>query len=737
MFYLVKVLIGRAALSLDRFFTYYSYDDSYHLGMRVLVPFGASKNTMGFILEEPERIDMSLEEYQELNDIKLAKINKAVDQFPLLDENLINLAHKIKDYYKSDMLRVLNVFFPPSLKPKDSALSKPQARFANFVIVNKDVNCTPNRTEARLLDEINKHKDGLRESKITAKKTLKKLLDSGVLTVKQVPLSRIPEMEIAQLKPFDLTDEQEKAFAQIVNSSSNVFLLEGVTGSGKTEVYLRLAEHYLKMNKGVIILVPEIALTDRMSYLFSSYFKESISILNSSLSDARKYDEYRKILFGESRIVLGTRSAIFAPVKNLGLIIIDEEHSNSYKQDNVPYYDAITVSKMRSEIEGAKVVLGSATPRIIDKVRAEKGIYEPVFLKKRYALNQDKEIIFIDMNNSRNLNPEWSPLFSIPLVTAINENLIKHQQTMLLLNRRGYSPVFKCRDCGHIVTCPNCNIPLNYHKRTDVLKCHHCGYQVSSVDYTCECGSKEFLKLGFGTERVFEDLRFLFPNAKIRRLDSDVSSNQVRHEVLADFASGEADIIIGTQIIAKGHDFPKVSLACILDADASLMLPTYMANEETFDLISQFVGRAGRAELKGKILIQTYVPDNKILKLAASQNYEEFYNLELLERKKYQYPPYTYLVHIVVRGIDLKRTEDVSYILKNFFLEKILDKRINLYGPSVPYIPHINGRFYRQLLLKYKSWDEMSPILDEIKTIRIANRDVEILTDVDPGSEAL
>ncbi len=737
MFYLIKVLIGRAALSLDRFFTYYSIEDTYHLGMRVLVPFGSSKSTMGFILEEPKRIDMSVEEYQEQNGIKLSKINRPVDEFPLLDESLIKLAYRINDYYKSDMLKVLNAFFPPSLKPKDSSLSKPQTRFADFVIINKDVSYKPNRTEAKLLEEISAHKDGLRASKITAKKTLKKLIEAGVLTIKQVPLSRIPEMEINELKPFDLTAEQERAYEQIIDSDSHIFLLEGVTGSGKTEVYLKLAEHYLKLNKGVIILVPEIALTDRMSYLFSSYFKESISILNSSLSDARKYDEYRRILLGESRIVLGTRSAIFAPVKDLGLIVIDEEHSSSYKQDNSPFYDAITVSKMRSEIQGLKVVLGSATPRIIDKARAQRGLYEPIYLKTRYALNQDKEISFIDMNDSKNLNPQLASLFSLPLVTAINENLMKHQQTMLLLNRRGYSPIFKCRNCGHIVACPNCNIPLNYHKRTDTLKCHHCGYQTSAVEYICGCGSRDFLRLGFGTERVYEELRFLFPNANIRRLDSDVSSNQVRHEVLADFASGEADIIIGTQLIAKGHDFPKVSLACILDADASLMLPTYLANEETFDLISQFVGRAGRAELKGKILIQTYVPENKILRLAASQNYEEFYALELQERKKYQYPPYTYLVHIVVRGIDLKRTEDVSYILKNYFLENIIDKRINLYGPSAPYIPHINGRFYRQLLLKYKSWEEMSPILDKIKTIRIANQDVEILIDVDPGSEAL
>lgn len=737
MFYLVKVLIGRAVVSLDRSFDYYTTDEGYHLGMRVLVPFGPSKKTMGFILEEPIKIEKSLDEYQEENKIKLSKITAKVDDFPLLDDNLIELAHRIQNYYKADLIRVLNTFFPPSLKPKDSSLNKPQAKFADFILFNQDANFELTKREAQLVSDIKKHKNGIRASKITAKKTLKRLVEAGILKVEKVPLSRIPELELNELPSFDLTVPQKQVYDQILVSDKRIFLFQGVTGSGKTEVYLKLAKEYLDKDEGVIVLVPEIALTDRMSYLFSSYFKESISILNSSLSDARKYDEYKRLLTGESRIVLGTRSAIFAPVKNLGLIIIDEEHSSSYKQDSIPYYDAITVAKMRSDIEGVKVVLGSATPRVIDKIRAVKNIYEPVYLTARYSKNQDKDVFFVDMNDSQNLNPKWSPLFSIPLVESIQENLNRHEQTMLLLNRRGYAPIFKCRNCGKTVTCPNCEIPLIYHKRDETLRCHHCGYQVSALGHICTCGSSDYLKLGYGTERAFDELRFLFPNASIRRLDSDVSSNQVRHEVLADFAEGSADILIGTQIIAKGHDFPKVTLAAILDADSSLTLPTYLASEETFNLISQFVGRAGRADLRGRIILQTYVPTNKILQLAAKQDYESFFQLELAERKKYQYPPYTYLTRVMVRGIDKGKVEDVSFGLKNMFIDKTKNLRVNIYGPSIPYISYINGRYYRQLLLKYKSWDEISPVLDEVKTIRIANPDVEIAIDVDPGSEAI
>ncbi len=739
MFYLVKVLIGRSVIALDRFFDYYSFDDSYHAGMRVLVPFGNSASTVGFVLEEPTLVDSTPEEYAKAHNLtKLVKIKGPVDDFSILSPELIKLAYKMKDKYKADLIKILDTFFPPSLKPRDSALNKPQARYAQFVKIVEDANVSLTKKEAELFEKIAASKDGIRKSRITAKKALEKLLEKKAVVIEDVPLSRIPEMEIANAKPFDLTLDQQKAYEEISNSDKPV-LLYGVTGSGKTEVYLKLAEECVRQGKGVLILVPEIILTDRMSELFSSYFKESISVLHSSLSDARKYDEYRRLIFSESRIVLGTRSAIFAPVQNLGLIIIDEEHSSSYKQDNTPFYDAITVASMRKEIEGAKVVLGSATPRIIDMARADRNIYQKVTMDKRYSLNQECDVSFIDMNDSKNLDFNTSVLFSIPLQKAIEENLNKHQQTMLLINRRGYSPIYRCSNCLKTIKCPNCNIPLSYHKRDDTLRCHHCGYQESTIDLTCECGGKEFTKLGYGTERTFVELKSLFPNAKIHRLDSDVSSNRVRHEVLEEFAEGDADIIVGTQIIAKGHDFPRVTLAAVLDADTSITIPSYMANENTFDLISQFAGRAGRANLKGKVIIQTTCPQNRVLLLAAKQDYDTFYQLEMEERKKYQYPPYVYLVNIVIKGFNKNKVADIAYDLKNMFVERLSERkaRANIYGPSIPYIPYINGRYYRQILIKYKVWEEISPILDDIKTIRLANEDVDILIDIDPGGEAI
>lgn len=734
MFILVKVLIGRAVVSLDRPFSYYTLEKEIQEGERVLVSFGPSKKTTGFIVEKPEVIEEELDSYEKKNGIRLSKILARIDQGPLLTPPLLDLAKEMAGYYKSDLIRVLSSFLPPSLKPKDSALSKPQAKTVLFLFQGKELPST--KKEKEIYSSIGE--DGLRKSKAGAKVTVERMLAKGILTEKDVPVSRIPELVAKKLPMYDLTKDQEEVYNHVLTDKGPAFLLEGVTGSGKTAVYIRLAENYLKNGKGVLVLVPEIALTDHMADLFESYFGDAVSVLNSSLSDARKYDEYKRIVSGEAKVVLGTRSAVFAPVKDLGLIVIDEEHSSSYKQDSVPFYDAIKVSEMRAKREGLKLLLGSATPRLLDKAKAEHGIYTPLFLNQRYSPNQTKEYRIVDMGRSENLNPSLSSFYSLPLIEEIKKNLQDHEQTMILLNRRGYSPIYVCRNCHKSVVCPNCNIPLSYHKRDDTLRCHHCGYKVSTLDYVCpSCGGKDFLSLGYGTERAYDELRLLFPEAKIYRLDSDVSNNEVRHQVLETFSEGDADILVGTQIIAKGHDFKNVTLAAMLDSDFGLRIPSYKANEDTFDLIDQFCGRAGRAAKPGRILLQTYAPENKTIQLAAKQDYAAFYAFEMEERRKYQYPPYTYLVSIQVKAYDESRAEEVGDALKEYLLEETTGKRINLYGPSAPYIPHIGGRYYRQLLLKYKSWDEMSPVLDGIKAIRLANKDTEILINVDPGSESI
>lgn len=738
MFYLVKVLIGRAVVSLDRPFDYYALEEGIHQGMRVLVSFGHSDKTVGFVLEEPKRIDKDLSTYQEEEKIRLSPIQKVLDEKPLLSPSLLLLAKRMADYYCSDLIKILFAFLPPSLKPKDSALKKSQGRFIDYVFpTGKDYQGREGTNEEKLYAKLFDKKEGIRLSSITAKKSLQKLIEDQYVEVRSIPANRIPEMVATSLKDFALTLSQKKAFDTIVSHPEKVALLKGVTGSGKTEIYLSLAKKALEEKKGVLVLIPEIALTDQMANRFHSFFKDTLSILNSSLSDSRRYEEYRRIVSGESKIVLGTRSAIFAPVQDLGLILIDEEHSNTYKQDTSPFYDAITVALMRRDIEHVQVVLGSATPRLIDNARAEKDVYLQVPLTTRYAANQEKELILVDMNLPNAFDPAKSALVSKRLFEEIEKTLSRKEQAMVLINRRGYAPVFLCRDCHSVALCPNCGIPLNYHKRTNELLCHHCGYRIHANEYVCPCGGKDFLSLGYGTERAYEDLVSFFPKAKILRLDSDITGNERRHEILESFSIGEADILIGTQVIAKGHDFPNVTLAAMLDCDSSLRLPTYMANEETFDLISQFVGRSGRAGKKGRVLLQTYCPDNDVIRLASQQDYEAFYRLEMAERKKYQYPPFVYLALVTVKALDLERCTKASLDIKNLFLSHVGNKRINIYGPSSPYIPYINGRYYRNILLKYKVQEEAHELLSSLKVFRMANKDVEVLIDVDPGTEGI
>lgn len=738
MFYLVKVLIGRAVASLDRPFDYYTLDSTIRQGMRVLVSFGHSSKTVGFVLVDPTPIEQDIEEYQKENNRKLAQILEKVDQNPLLSSSLLELAKKMARFYSTDLIRVLDCFLPPSLKPKDSALEKSQGRFVDYVKrTAEDIKEALGRNEEKLLEEIERLPEGKKRSQITARKALSTLLEKGYLEVVQVPVSHIPELVARGLSDFSLTESQTKCYQEILSSDKNVILLQGVTGSGKTEIYMKLAKKELEEGKGVLILIPEIALTDQTSSRFYAFFKDTIAILNSSLSDSRRYEEYQRIASGECKIVLGTRSAIFAPVSNLGLIIIDEEHSPSYKQDKAPYYDAITVAKMRLEQEHAKLVLGSATPRIIDKARAVKGVYQDVLLTTRYAKNQEREIKLIDMNESGVLKPEKSALISTELFSEIEKTISRKEQAMVLINRRGYAPMFLCRSCHKTSVCPNCNIPLNYHKRENELRCHHCGYKIHAGDYVCSCGGKDFLSLGYGTERIYEDLMAFFPTAKVLRLDSDITGNERRHQILEDFSLGEADVLVGTQVIAKGHDFPNVTLAAMLDADSSLRIPSYLANEECFDLISQFVGRAGRGEKKGRVLIQTYCPKNEVISLAAKQDYENFFAKEMEERRLSQYPPYVFLTLLVVKGMDQGETEEASARLRDMLLEEVGKRRINIYGPSSPYIPYINGRYYRNILLKYKSQDECIELLSCLKTFRLANRNVEVLVDVDPGTEGI
>ena len=734
MFYLYSVLIGRHAKNLDKLFTYYSKTDDYEEGMRVLVPFNKTKQEIGIIISKSGQIE-TLEEFEKDN-FKLSPIISKIDDNKIVTENLLKLLFEVSDYYKSDLLSVISTFLPSKIKISKKNISSVKEKLVEYVFANDNVLLKSlSEKEKELYFKILNSSDGIKKSQISAKQRLNNLLSSNYLYTKKISFEKASLIEAAKISPFVLTKEQDLVFNEIINGVDNKFLIEGVTGSGKTNIYIRLIEHYLKLGKGSILLVPEIVLTDNLTSLLTAYFKDDIAVLHSAISNVAKYKEFKKIINGEKKVVVGTRSAIFAPVKDLALIIIDEEHSGSYKQNNTPFYDARQIANFRSQIEDCKVVLGSATPQIVTKAKASKGLYKQLYLKEQFHKTGKKNIHIIDLNKSDSFNPNLSNIFSIEAIEAIKKQLDKKMQTMILINRRGYSPIYKCQNCNKIVECPNCNIPLTYHKKDDTLRCHHCGFNISINEHKCLCNSDKFTSLGFGTERAYEEIKFLFPGAKVYQIDSDVAHKVVRHEILTTFKEGEADILIGTQLIAKGHDFPKVTCAIIVDSDNLLRIPSYLAGEETFDLISQFVGRAGRNNLDNDIYIQTYLPNNEIINLASKQDYETFYKYELEERKKYLYPPYVFLTSIIFKGYNEKEVINCCLDVKNLLIDEVGNKQINFYGPLVPYISYINNKHSRYILIKYKSQKEMSLILDKIRSFQLEYKNVSILINVDMNGE--
>ena len=736
MFYLYNVLIGRNVSVLNRTFSYYYDDDSIKKGMRVLVDFGNSKNVISFVLSDPILISDDVENYQRENNIKLSKIKNKLDEFPIFTNLQFKLTEMIAKYYKCNLISVIDSFLPPALKNNKSSINKAtSSAVVTYITINDNVkNIFLNKNEKLLYEKI-KASNGLPISKISAKKALESLLNKNIVLKSEEKVSKLQEIEVNKLLDFELTKQQKESYEYLINSENKINLLHGVTGSGKTALYIKLIDYYLNKGKSILVLVPEISLINQNANILFAHYKELLAIINSSISTGLKYETYFDILLKKKRVVLGTRSAIFAPITDLGLIIIDEEHSTSYKQDKSPFYDARTVANMISTISNCKVILGSATPSLLTMAKAKKNVYGYTKLSTSYSKLQNREIEIIDLNDSNNFNPHLSSIISIPLREEIQKTLQKKEQVLLLINRRGYSPLCICSNCNSVAKCPNCDVPLVYHNRTNLLKCHHCDYQVSKSEYKCHCGHCSLEKVGFGTERISLELESLFPSYKISYLDSDVCSKTVRDQTLLLFSRGDIDILIGTQLLAKGHDFKNVTLATIVDCDSLFAFPSYTAGEEAFDIISQFIGRSGRRNKLAKVVIQTLSIDNIILKLALKQDYDSFYNYEIEERRKYKYPPYTYLTLLTIRSYK----EDIAISKANqmriYLGKKFINKRVDLLGPTVPYISHINNKYLRQILIKYKSYADIEDTLDDLISFSSREKDYELVIDVDPIHE--
>jgi primosomal protein N' (replication factor Y) len=549
----------------------------------------------------------------------------------------------------------------------------------------------------------------------TTDSPIKTLIDKGILVEKDIEVYRDPhrDKEFKKTTALPLTEEQAEAIIPILHSietnQHKTYLLYGVTGSGKTEVYLQSIEEVLKKGKQAIVLVPEISLTPQMVNRFKGRFGSSVAVLHSGLSIGEKYDEWRKIHRKEVNVVVGARSAIFAPFDNLGIIIIDEEHESSYKQEENPRYHARDVAIYRGGYHKCPVVLGSATPTLETFARAKKGVYELLTLTKRMHEREMPTVEIIDMREE--LREGNRSMFSTLLFEKLQDRIQKGEQTVLFLNRRGYSTFIMCRDCGFVVTCPDCDISLTYHRAQHLVKCHYCGYEEPVVNHCPSCQSDHIRFFGTGTQKVEEEIGKLLPEARIIRMDVDTTSRKGSHEkLLSAFGEEKADILLGTQMIAKGLDFPKVTLVGVLTADTMLHLPDFRASEKTFQLLTQVSGRAGRHELPGEVVIQTYTPEHYSIELARHHSYSDFYQKEMGIRKIHQYPPFFYISLVTVSHPEITKVVSVTEKITTYLRSNLSDQSIVL-GPAASPIPRIKNRYRYQCMIKYKDEPDLKQYL--------------------------
>lgn len=536
---------------------------------------------------------------------------------------------------------------------------------------------------------------------------------------------------------LSLNAEQQVAVETILQSvqeqQSQTYLLEGITGSGKTEVYLQVIAEVLNQGKTAIMLVPEISLTPQMVQRFKSRFGEHVAVMHSGLSQGEKYDEWRKIERGEAEVVVGARSAIFAPIENIGVIIVDEEHEASYKQEETPRYHARDLAIWRSEYHHCPVVLGSATPSLESRARAQKNVYQRLRLTQR--ANQAATLPTIDVVDMRQEVENGNvSSFSMSLQEKLQERLEKNEQSVLLLNRRGYSSFVMCRDCGYVLPCPNCDISLTLHMDSKTMKCHYCGHE-ERIPYRCpNCGQDKIRYYGTGTQKVEEELQTLLPDSRILRMDVDTTRRKGAHEkILRTFGEGQADILLGTQMIAKGLDFPNVTLVGVLNADTALNLPDFRSSERTFQLLTQVSGRAGRAEKPGEVIIQSFNPEHYAIQLAKAQDYEDFYTKEMYIRHRGDYPPYYFTVQITASHPEENEAAKQMFQITTK-LKQGLSPQAILLGPTPNAIMRVNNRYFYQVIIKYKQEPMLQPLLKEIltDTQRATARGLKLSIDAEP-----
>ncbi len=700
---IVGVLVELSNKNIDKIFDYnvpVELISKIKVGIRVIVPFGRM-TLEGFVLEIKKSNDSNVE---------LKNIISIVDEDIVLNSELLELGKTMRNKTLSTLISCYQVMLPKALKAKNGSVVN--IKYDTYYRLG---NISPDEKFNSKQNEIIKcfeNNDLVSRSKLVSisLSSLNTLIKRNILVAEKKEHYRVLYKEINNKKK-ELTSDQKEVVSSIINNSPDTFLLYGVTGSGKTEVYMEVIDYYLSLGKSSIVLVPEISLTPQMINRFRERFGDKIAALHSALSDGEKYDEWRRIVRGEVSIVIGARSAIFAPLTNVGVIIIDEEHSDSYKQsDPNPRYNAKEIAILRSKYHNCSVVLGSATPSLEVMARAKKGVFKLLNLPNRVNGKSLPEVDIIDMNNEMKKSKGH---FSLKLISSIEECLEKKEQVILLLNRRGYSSFITCKNCGYTFKCPKCDISLTYHKSSNTLRCHYCGYGEKVYDKCPSCSEESLNRLGVGTQKVEEELNNIFPSSKILRMDFDTTSKKGAHEkMIEDFKNQKYDILLGTQMVAKGLDFSQVTLVGVINADTSLNIPDFRSSENTFSLLSQVAGRSGRSEKTGKVIIQTFNPDHYAISMVKSYDYLGFYNREMYIRKQLKYPPYYYLCNIRVSG------KDASYIFGEALkIKRSLDRNLNnfiILGPSNSSVFKINNIYRYNIILKYKDDSLLYPLLEKI-----------------------
>ena len=740
---IAQVIINSNVKDLNKIFDYNVPNDmlgTICVGDRILVPFGRGKKfEEGFVIG-----------FKNSSEFKVKDIAKIQDGIKLTKEN-IELAKLMARRYFCNISDCIKLMLPPGTATKNID-NRIKDKTLNFVYLKKEIEEIEDDIENGIIKSDKQKRvlnfliqnEGIQTADLeaitdTTSAVLKALEKKEYIEIIEEKVERNPfvNKKVEPTKNLKLTLEQQKAFDKInesiQNNENKEYLIYGVTGSGKTEIYLQLINEVLKKNKTSIVLVPEISLTPQMVDRFIARFgEEKIAVLHSKLSIGERYDQWNKIKNGECKIVIGARSAIFAPVQNLGLIIIDEEHDSSYKSETNPRYNAKELAGFIAKQNNIPLVLGSATPDLCSFYKAQTGKIELITLTKRANEASLPTVEVVDLRQE--LANGNRSILSTKLYSAIEENIKNKKQTILFLNRRGFSTFVMCRDCGYTVKCKNCNITMTYHSKGNKLKCHYCGHEQKNLSECPECKSKNIKYFGTGTQKLEEEINKLFPNATTIRMDVDTVTKKNSHEeILNKFKNDNIDILIGTQMVVKGHHFPNVTLVGVIAADSSLYIEDYRANERTFQILTQVAGRAGRDKLPGRVIVQTYNPENFAIECSQKQDYDIFYDTEIELRKQLKYPPFCDIISIGLTDTDEYKISKVAETLYKYLNMLIQKEKINivLYKPLPCPIDKIKNKYRWRIILKGKLNNKIIDIIN-MAIEKANNKTTRIIVDTNP-----